>query len=47
MLTIPTITCKRCGKTWVPRIADPKVCPKCKSAWFQTERKQPKKEAGK
>jgi Zn finger protein HypA/HybF involved in hydrogenase expression len=25
------MTCQRCGHTWIPRIDDVKVCPKCHS----------------
>lgn len=33
--------CERCGHTWVPREKDkPKVCPKCKSPYWDTPRKQ-------
>ena len=28
--------CLRCNWQWFPRKADPKVCPKCKSAWWDT-----------
>ena len=42
--------CERCGHTWAPRqaldsgepIPVPKVCPKCKSAWWDTPRKEKK-----
>lgn len=44
--------CERCGHVWAPRqaldsdetVAIPKVCPKCKSAWWDVPRK-PKKVA--
>ncbi len=26
------LKCKRCGKQWIPRKADVRQCPKCKSA---------------
>jgi predicted Zn-ribbon and HTH transcriptional regulator len=32
------VTCKRCGKTWPPRIPSPRVCPGCHSAWWDLER---------
>lgn len=34
--------CERCGHEWEPRFADRpiKVCPKCKSAWFDTPRQK-------
>lgn len=33
------LKCKRCGHEWVPRIDNPKVCGKCKSPYWNTERK--------
>jgi len=35
---ITTITCQRCGKEWIPRIPDPRLCPRCKSTRFDTPR---------
>ena len=26
-----TLTCKRCGHKWIPRITEVKECPKCQS----------------
>jgi predicted Zn-ribbon and HTH transcriptional regulator len=26
------LECRRCGHRWVPRIAEVRICPKCKSA---------------
>ena len=33
--------CERCGHEWTPRDTsqDPKVCPKCKSAYWNTPKK--------
>ena len=31
--------CKRCGHEWNPRKEDVRVCPKCKSAYWDIERK--------
>ena len=28
------VRCKRCGYQWVPRKADVRVCPKCKSPYW-------------
>ena len=47
MESIQGYRCKRCGHVWRPRGADPndpnpkdpKVCPKCKSAWWDENRK--------
>lgn len=36
--------CERCGHEWVPRNEpEPRVCPKCKSPYWDRPRKQPKK----
>lgn len=36
--------CERCEWEWLPRdkTKDPKVCPKCKSPYWDTPRKAPK-----
>ncbi len=34
------ITCQRCLKSWTPRKADVRACPKCKSIYFDRPRKQ-------
>ena len=36
--------CERCEHEWVPRdaAAEPRVCPKCKSPYWNRPRKQPK-----
>lgn len=34
MARIQTLTCKRCGHKWVPRIASPAVCPNCHSPYW-------------
>ena len=26
-----TLKCKRCGHTWLPRVAKVKLCPRCKN----------------
>jgi len=35
--------CERCGHEWVPRdkSRDPKVCPECKSPYWDTPRQGP------
>lgn len=43
-----TVTCKRCGNTWVNRIEHPRYCPKCKSFYWDVEpinKKRTEKEA--
>jgi len=32
------IICKRCGKIWLPRKSEIRMCPKCKSPWFDTSK---------
>lgn len=36
--------CERCEHTWVPRNYDnePRVCPNCKSAWWNIPKKKKK-----
>jgi len=33
------ITCKRCNESWPPRKVDIKRCPRCKSPYWNKERK--------
>ena len=39
--------CERCEHVWMPRNTDsePKVCPKCKSPYWNTPRRRPKNSA--
>jgi hypothetical protein len=41
-ITVMGFRCERCGHEWVPRDSgqDPKVCPKCKSPYWNTPRKR-------
>ena len=32
------LKCKRCGYDWLPRTADPKVCPRCKSREWKSDK---------
>lgn len=32
-----TVKCKRCGNEWCPRKFEVRMCPKCKSAWWDLE----------
>jgi predicted Zn-ribbon and HTH transcriptional regulator len=35
--------CERCGHKWIARKKrEPRICPKCNSAWFDTPRKNKK-----
>lgn len=33
------MTCKRCGHKWLPRVIEIKTCPKCRSPYWNKERK--------
>ena len=33
-----SLKCLRCGKEWIPRKEDVRMCPKCKSPYFDTPR---------
>lgn len=34
------LECKRCHHKWIPRTEDVKICPNCKSAYWDTEPKK-------
>lgn len=35
--------CEKCGHTWIPRMEEvPRVCPKCKSPYYDKPRRAPK-----
>ncbi len=34
------ITCQKCGHKWIPRKADVRQCPKCKTAYFDVKEKK-------
>lgn len=36
---VPTLTCLRCAHSWVPRQVEIRICPKCKSAYWDVPRK--------
>ena len=39
MLSVAGYRCERCKHEWVPRFeAEPRVCPKCKSPYWDTKR---------
>ncbi len=47
-IVIPRLTCKKCGRTWIPRIEEPRMCPFCKRQDWENpapvvKRKSPKK----
>lgn len=47
-ITMEGYRCERCKHEWVPREKDqePKVCPKCKSPYWNTPRRTEKSRAG-
>jgi len=34
------LNCKRCGHSWYPKQSEIRICPKCKSPYWDKERKQ-------
>jgi predicted Zn-ribbon and HTH transcriptional regulator len=39
--------CERCGHQWLPRTMErPTICPKCKTAYWDKPRAQPKRKPG-
>jgi len=38
-IKINNLNCQRCGHTWVPKIENVKVCPKCKSPYWDKPRR--------
>lgn len=38
--TLPKLKCSRCKHEWTPRKKDVVACPKCKSPYWDRERKQ-------
>jgi predicted Zn-ribbon and HTH transcriptional regulator len=43
-ITVEGYKCERCAHEWVPREANaPKVCPKCKSPYWDRPRKNKQK----
>ena len=38
IIEIPKVKCKRCNYEWTPRKADIRLCPKCKSAYWDQDR---------
>ena len=32
------LECKRCGHTWLPHVEDVRMCPKCRSPYWDRER---------
>jgi len=34
------LTCKRCGHRWIPRKEEVRICPKCKSPYWDLEKEK-------
>ena len=34
-IQIPKLTCNKCDHLWIPRQADVRVCPKCKTTYWE------------
>ena len=39
LVNLPRLVCERCGSGWTPRVANPTICPKCKSAYWNKPRR--------
>ena len=37
-IEVSELCCKRCGHQWVPRKKEVRVCPRCKSPYWDKER---------
>lgn len=33
-IRIPKLNCKRCGHNWIPKKEEVRICPKCKSPYW-------------
>lgn len=44
ILTVNQLKCKRCGHVWVNRKVEVRICPRCKSAYWDKDRINKKKE---
>jgi Zn finger protein HypA/HybF involved in hydrogenase expression len=38
-MKLKELKCLRCGKKWLPRTEDVRICPRCKSAWWNVAKK--------
>jgi len=38
-IKIKKINCLRCGHRWIPRKTDVRMCPKCKTPYFDVPKK--------
>lgn len=39
-IKITKIKCFKCGHLWIPRKAEVRMCPKCKTPYFDVEREK-------
>ena len=39
-IELQKLLCKRCGYKWTPRKTEIRICPKCKSPYWDRERKK-------
>ena len=39
-IKVQILECKRCGHNWIPRKTEVRMCPKCKSAWWDKEKEK-------
>jgi len=44
MVKLRKFKCKRCGHKWIPRMAKPRVCPGCMSAYWNIPKKKRNKD---
>jgi Zn finger protein HypA/HybF involved in hydrogenase expression len=44
-IKVKTLKCKRCGHEWIPRKADVRLCPHCKTAYWDVEREVKEEES--
>jgi predicted Zn-ribbon and HTH transcriptional regulator len=38
-IVIPRAHCEGCGHSWVPRVENPRMCPKCRKVNYDRPRK--------
>ncbi len=39
-IKLPKLECKRCHHVWVPRKVEVRMCPSCKTPWFDKAKKE-------
>jgi len=44
IIELRRLNCKRCGHNWIPHKEEIRICPKCKSPYWDRERKKKKEE---